>query len=80
MSAAPMPRLWLWWVDADWMPLWMQNRVAWSLEGGGPVAWPWRLYCMLKRRHRVIDDHCGQPGHRFCAICGKAAPGAELAP
>jgi hypothetical protein len=71
-----MPRLWLWWVDAEWMPGWMANRAIWSLQEGGPVAWPWRLYCWLHRRHRPSDDHCGRPEHRYCAICGKATPGA----
>jgi hypothetical protein len=74
-----MPRLWLWWVDAEWMPEWLANRAVWGLQSGGPVAWPWRAYCRV-RGHRPSDDHCGRPEHRYCAVCGKPTPGALVAP
>jgi hypothetical protein len=35
------------------------------------------LICEAKG-HTVIDDQCGIPAHRYCAICTERTPNAEL--
>lgn len=30
--------------------------------------------------HKVDDDHCGRPEHRFCHRCFKSTPNVEISP
>ena len=39
-----------------------------------------RLLCVLRRKHYLVDDHCGRPEHRYCLYCfkgGSADRGSE---
>jgi hypothetical protein len=35
------------------------------------------LVCQLEG-HKVVDDQCGIPEHRYCLICGDRQPNAEV--
>jgi hypothetical protein len=36
------------------------------------------LICEAKGHHQIMDDQCGRPEHRFCAVCGVRQPNAEV--
>jgi hypothetical protein len=62
-------RLWFWWGEA---------YVTIAGREFGPPLSAWRAYCWARRRHDVINDHCGKPEHRYCWICRTTTPGAEV--
>lgn len=40
-----------------------------------------RFFCWLAcavSGHQPINDHCGNPAHRYCNVCGKRTPHAEV--
>lgn len=60
-------RLWLWWWDLPgqhwWFPYTILGRdVIWSVNNGGPVAWPGRLRCRFSPH---VND-----GYDCCCYCG----------
>lgn len=61
-------RFWLAW--HDWYVTIAGHEIALP-------SWPWRLYCRIVG-HRVSDDQCGRPEHRYCWVCSASTPGAKV--
>lgn len=60
-------RLWLWWWELPgshwWFPYTvLGHEMIWSVNDGGPVAWPGRIRC----RFRPHSDD----GYDGCVYCG----------
>jgi len=66
---------WMWWWELPGLHWWFPERflgrdVAWSVNAGGPVAWPGRVRCLFLPH---ADDSYGN-----CCYCGRTRRPEDL--
>jgi hypothetical protein len=67
-------KLWITVVDTmyEHMP---DDQMDWFEEH---VELPVRALICEKEGHKVVDDQCGRPDHRYCLVCSVRQPNAEV--